>query len=77
MGTGGEKKIIKTPLSIKEEKELSANFLIRKSKHSKPTADPQVLPVYAKHLNSHGIKTNKLEAFTTDKSATVGKAIHQ
>lgn len=68
---------IKNPPSTKEETELSANFLLRKSKHSKPTADPQVLPVYAKHLNIYGIKMNKLEAFAADKFATVDKAIYQ
>ena len=67
--------IIKNPPS-KEETEPYANFLIRKSKLSKPTADPQVLPVCAKHLNIYRIKMNKLEVFTADKFSTIDKAIH-
>lgn len=73
-GVGG---IIKIPPSIRKETELSANFLIRKSKCSKPTASLEVLPVYVKHLTIYGIKMNKLEAFTTEKFATLDKVIYQ
>ncbi|KAJ7415803.1 hypothetical protein WISP_75900 [Willisornis vidua] len=70
-------RIIKISSSFKEETGLPADFLIRKSKRSKPSGNPQVLPVHAKHLDTYGIKMNKLEAFITEKFATVDKVTHQ